>query len=148
MPASFTYMLNPTPAKEETKKEFLNKLLLIKGVKTETVKFRNKLFHERSIVKLFSSAYSGYLLKYYQCNQDNFLYKNCLLMDYSPFNVTLFDHLSLRKESLSIESKLNLLAHISNGLRFLAYYKVVHMDLNLNNILVSDGYLPKLIDFG
>jgi serine/threonine protein kinase len=43
---------------------------------------------------------------------------------------------------------LALLAQLSNGLRFLAYYKVVHMDLTLGNVLVFDNYLPKIIDFG
>ena len=126
----------------------LSKWLLAKGAKSETAKHRNKLHHEKSIVKIFSSAYSGYLLKYYSCSQESFAFRHCLLMDYNPYNITLLDHLSLRKHSLSVESKLNLLANISNGLRFLTYYKVVHMDLNLNNILVYDGYLPKIIDFG
>ena len=40
------------------------------------------------------------------------------------------------------------MAQLSNGLRFLAYYKVVHMDLTLSNVLVFDNYLPKIIDFG
>lgn len=69
-------------------------------------------------------------------------------MDYHPGSLTLLEHLQLRKHSLPLESKLTLLAHISNGLRFLAYYKVVHMDLTLNNILIYDNFLPKIIDFG
>jgi len=70
------------------------------------------------------------------------------MMEYNPCSVSLADHLVLTRLSLSLTGKLNLLAHISNGLRFLVYYKIVHMDLNLNNILVCDGYLPKMIDFG
>ena len=41
-----------------------------------------------------------------------------------------------------------LIVNISNGLRFIDDYNVVHMDLNLNNILVYKDYLTKLIDFG
>ena len=69
-------------------------------------------------------------------------------MDFHPSNMTLFDHLSIRRVSLSLELKLSILTHISNALRFLFYYKIVHMDLNLNNILIHDGHLPKIIDFG
>lgn len=69
-------------------------------------------------------------------------------MDYNPSYMNLLSFISKRKESLGLLSKLTILIHISNSLRFLHYYKVVHMDLNPNNILVNEEYLTKLIDFG
>jgi RIO-like serine/threonine protein kinase len=36
---------------------------------------------------------------------------------------------------------------ISNGLRFIDDYKVVHIDLNMNNIMVCKDYNTKIIDF-
>jgi serine/threonine protein kinase len=127
---------------------FLQKALVAKSARGESSRQQGKVQHERNIVRLFSSAHSGYLLKYYACNQSSFALRHSLLMDYHAGTVALLDHLQLRRESLSVEGKLTLLAHLSNGLRFLAYYKVVHMDLTLTNILVYDGYLPKIIDFG
>lgn len=121
---------------------------MIKEAKSEAAKHKAKILHEKNIIKLFQFANSPYLFKYYNCNQSKFVHKYSLLMDYSPFSITLLNHLSLRRESLSIESKLNILSHISNGLRFLTYYKVVHMDLSLSNIVMVDGHLPKIIDFG
>lgn len=135
-------------AAEEEKKAVLNKLVMIKEGKSESYRSRTKIFHEKNIVKTFSSAHSGYILKYYNCSQETFPYRNGLMMDYNPYCVTLADHLTISRESLSLDSKLHMLAHISNGLRFLTYYKIVHMDLNLSNVLVYDGYLPKIIDFG
>lgn len=52
------------------------------------------------------------------------------------------------KQTLSIYSKLHLLANIANGLRFLKKQGIVHMDLNPRNILVAPGLLTKIIDFG
>ena len=69
-------------------------------------------------------------------------------MDYNPTYLNLLTFISKRKESLCLESKLTILTHISNALRFLNYYKIVHMDLNPNNVLINDEYLPKIIDFG
>lgn len=123
-------------------------MLVAKIAKGDSGRQRGKLMHERNIVRLFSSAHSGYLLKYYACNQANFPYRNALLMDYQAGTSTLLEHLQLRRDTLSLEGKLTLLAHLSNGLRFLAYYKVVHMDLTLSNVLVYDNCLPKIIDFG
>lgn len=61
---------------------------------------------------------------------------------------TLRDFLILNKEILSLKTKLIILSHIAQGLRFLSNYKIVHMDLKPNNVLVmlKEG-LVKIIDF-
>ncbi len=50
----------------------MNKLILIKDAKTKTAKHKAKILHEKNIVKLFHSASSPYVFKYYNCNQNNF----------------------------------------------------------------------------
>lgn len=148
MAVSAAYVAGPDTPTNTPDPIFLHKPLVAKSPRGESSRQRGKVQHERNIVRLFSSAHSGYLLKYYICNQPSFPFRHSLLMDYHAGTVALLDYLQLRRESLSMEGKLTLLAHLSNGLRFLAYYKVVHMDLTLSNILVYDGYLPKIIDFG
>lgn len=143
MAVSAAYM-----AGRDEKPVFVPKVLLGKLAKGDSGKQRGKVLHERNIMRVFSSAHSVYMLKYYQCAQEAFALRHSLLMDYHHGSVTLLEHLQMRKDSLSMEGRLGLLAHISNALRFLAYYKVVHMDLTFSNVLVYDGYLPRLIDFG
>ena len=84
------------------KQQFIQKILVAKIAKGESGRQRGKLMHERNIVRLFNSAHSGYLLKYYTSNQPNFPYKNALLMDYSASNTPLLDYLQLRRDSLSV----------------------------------------------
>jgi hypothetical protein len=67
----------------------LPKILLAKSAKGDSGRQREKVMHERSIVRLFSSAHSGYMLKYYSCKQDNFPFRNSLLMNYHPGTVAL-----------------------------------------------------------
>ena len=69
-------------------------------------------------------------------------------MDFYQKTPNLKQYLSLHSQSLEIKSKIVLLANISNGLRFLKKKGIVHMDLNVNNILVTQNLLPKIIDFG
>ena len=69
-------------------------------------------------------------------------------MDYMPNCPNLHSYMEKHKMTLSILGKLSLLANISNGLRFLKHYRITHMDLNPNNILVSPHLITKLIDFG
>jgi len=84
------------------KQQFMQKVLVAKTAKGESGRQRGKLMHERNIVKLFSSAHSGYLLKYYTCSQPSFAYRHALLMDYHSANTPLLDYLQLRRDSLSV----------------------------------------------
>lgn len=99
-------------------------------------------------MQTFKMAHSAYLLKYYVCNQNDFPFKNSIIMDYIPHNNTLIEFLRLQKDTISLKSKFHLAANLSNGLRFIKNYGVVHMDLTMTNVLVVNDYLTKIIDFG
>jgi serine/threonine protein kinase len=69
-------------------------------------------------------------------------------MDYNPKWYYLTQYTQQNKNILSIVTKLQILANLSNGLRFLNSHHIVHMDLAPKNILVVSGLLTKIIDFG
>ena len=69
-------------------------------------------------------------------------------MEFDPRSLCLGEYLMFHSSSLSLATKLGILGHLANGLRFLHYYKVIHMDLNPNNVLINDHNLPQIIDFG
>ncbi len=70
------------------------------------------------------------------------------MMDYNPKWFNLTQYTQQNKNILSIVTKLQILANLSNGLRFLNSHHIVHMDLAPKNILVVSGLLTKIIDFG
>lgn len=53
-----------------------------------------------------------------------------------------------RKQTMSLTSKFFILINVLQSLRLIKDYEVVHMDLSPGNILVSQNYIPQLIDFG
>lgn len=54
----------------------------------------------------------------------------------------------LRKDSISLSSKLILFFNIVQAMRSLSQYGVAHMDLKPANIIVYNMFEIKLIDFG
>ena len=64
----------------------------------------------------------------------------------SPLNLN--EYMCLRKESISLSSKVILLFHIVQAMRSLSQFNVVHMDLKPANIIVNSIFDIKLIDFG
>lgn len=87
------------------------------------------------------------MAKYYHSEQASFPYRECLLLDYLP-SPTLHDELASKRLTLSAHSKMTLLAHLSNAVRFIEGYEVAHLDISPNNVLVGRDYVAKLIDFG
>lgn len=68
-------------------------------------------------------------------------------MDYIPFK-TLGQFLNESKNSLALVTKLGYMFSICQALRYLRDYKIVHLDLKPNNIMIYWNLLIKLIDFG
>jgi serine/threonine-protein kinase len=89
----------------------------------------------------------AYLPKYYHSLQKAYDHRPFLLMDFIPGN-TLTEELALRSPTLTLLTKLHLLSHLSNALRFLEEREIVHLDLTPSNVIVSRDLLTKVIDFG
>lgn len=91
------------------------------------------------------TAKCSYFPRYFHSTQKNYDYRDCLLMDYLP-GPTLADE--LRADRLSHFSKLQILSHLTNAIRFLERYRIAHLDLSPANIIVNRDFSVKVIDFG
>lgn len=74
--------------------------------------------------------------------------ENPLLMMELLTEGNLNEFVRCRNRSISLLSKIYLLFSISMGLRYLDNYKIVHLDIKPNNIMIAPGLLVKIIDFG
>ncbi len=88
-----------------------------------------------------------YLPKYYQTEQRYCENRQALMMDYIP-GPTLGEILPYTSSCFSLPSKLHLLMHLANALRFLESYDIAHLDISPNNIVIAMDGLPRIIDFG
>lgn len=59
---------------------------------------------------------------------------------------TLSDHIE-REQNLSKEQKFNYLRQIAKGIKFLHENEILHLDLKLDNMMITDAQI-KIIDFG
>ena len=66
----------------------------------------------------------------------------------SIFGPSLHEEIEMKKTFLSITSKLRILMHLTNALRFLEKKGITHIDLSPNNVIIVDDYMVKVIDFG
>lgn len=69
-------------------------------------------------------------------------------MDYLHGTQPISNFVEIWRQTLSINSKVFIMVNLANSLRIIKDYQIVHMDLNLNNVLVYRDYLTKIIDFG
>ncbi len=103
--------------------------------------------YEREILTHLKDSSCAYFPKYYFTSQSNYIFSDFFLMDFiQKHNLNIQSQ--IKYLSLSLKSKLLLLVHISNAIRFLETKGIVHIDLSPNNILVEEGFMIKLIDFG
>jgi len=77
-----------------------------------------------------------YIPKYYQTDQLNSRFRDMLIIDYVP-GPTLVDFMFLKKSTVTLSWKLHLLMHLANALRFLDTYDIAHLDLSVNNIILT-----------
>ena len=95
------------------------KVLVMKVPSKKKEEFRAaEIRYEKEILSLFKEESCVYLNRYYDSEANNFPYKNCLMMDFIN-GLTLHDFTESKKIFLSQTSKLRLLVHISNCIRFL-----------------------------
>jgi hypothetical protein len=103
--------------------------------------------HEMKILKKIKNGSSIFLAKYYIPINKPSPFGEAILMDYIPFK-NLGDYLRSARLSLSLLSRLYLMFSIVQALRYLRDYRIVHLDLKPNNIMIFCNMLVKLIDFG
>lgn len=69
-----------------------------------------------------------------------------MIMDFLK-GETLDMFAKIHRDYLSFWTKIFLIRNISNGLRFLQSYKIVHLDLKPDNLIVTCDLMTKIIDF-
>ena len=72
---------------------------------------------------------------------------DALLMEYLQGDELDF-FVMARSETISLWTKVCLLLNVVHGLRYLANYNIVHLDLKPINVLVCRQLITKIIDFG
>jgi serine/threonine protein kinase len=94
--------------------------------------------------------YIPFLPKYYLPLNlvDNSIDKNPLLMMDMLTHGNLADFMKKNRKSTSLNSKIVLMFSLTIALRLLDKYKIVHLDLKPNNIMMSSNLSIKIIDFG
>jgi serine/threonine protein kinase len=109
-----------------------------------------KTLHESKILMEMRHGVSNSLPKYFvPVNIPGSEIKvNPLLMMELFTDGNLVEYLRHRYHFLSLLTKLYLMFSITMALRFLETYKIVHLDLKPNNIMLAPGLMIKLIDFG
>jgi serine/threonine protein kinase len=68
-------------------------------------------------------------------------------MDYVP-GLNLSDEMRLKSSTYTLATRLFILSHIANAIRFLEEYHIAHLDLTPSNIIVDSNKLIRFIDFG
>jgi serine/threonine protein kinase len=90
---------------------------------------------------------SRFLPKYYIVSDPLSPFAKDLLMECIR-HPTLCEYLLERRESLALQSKLYLAVMIAQALRYLQDYRIAHLDLKPENVMLFRELTIKLIDFG
>ncbi len=107
----------------------------------------NRLSHELKVLKHIKNGYSIFLPKYYIAVNKSSILSDSIIMDFIPFK-SLKDYMKCNSISMSLNTKLYLIFSIAQSLRYIRDFRIVHLDLKPNNIMIFCNLLIKLIDFG
>ncbi|KAL4504362.1 hypothetical protein ABPG72_009808 [Tetrahymena utriculariae] len=122
-----------------------NKQFIIKKDREDLLNKVTKVPHEINILKQIKDESNLFIAKYYYSNQQK--YQDVLFMDIYQYKS--LDILKIQfSQTMSLITKLYIMWQISQGIQFLTSKEVSHLDLKPANIVISKGYLAKIIDFG
>ncbi|XP_056648259.1 mitogen-activated protein kinase kinase kinase 13 isoform X1 [Diorhabda sublineata] len=79
------------------------------------------------------------------CTQETSCY--CIVMEFCPYG-PLFDLLKNQKNSVTINRVVSWAKQIANGMHYLHSHKIIHRDLKSPNVLIGEGEVIKISDFG
>ncbi|KAG5867706.1 hypothetical protein JTB14_019123 [Gonioctena quinquepunctata] len=79
------------------------------------------------------------------CTQEPSCY--CIVMEFCPYG-PLFDLLKNQKNIVTINRVVSWAKQISNGMHYLHSHKIIHRDLKSPNVLIGEGEVIKISDFG
>jgi serine/threonine protein kinase len=103
--------------------------------------------HELLVLKKMKNGASIFFPKYYLPTNKPNPFATHLLLDFIPF-ATLSDFLLANRPLLSLPSLTYLMFSLTQALRYLRDYRIVHLDLKPSNIMLYCNMLVKLVDFG
>ena len=110
-----------------------------------------KNLHEYRVLVEMRNSINNLFPKYYIPMNLQKKYKHdenpLIMMDFLP-DGNLVEFMRNRKKSISLLTKIYLLHSIASALRHLEGYKIVHLDVKPNNIMLAPGLQIKMIDFG
>ncbi|XP_050514638.1 mitogen-activated protein kinase kinase kinase 13-A isoform X3 [Diabrotica virgifera virgifera] len=79
------------------------------------------------------------------CTQEPSCY--CIVMEFCPYG-PLFDLLKKQKNIVTINRVVSWAKQIANGMHYLHSHKIIHRDLKSPNVLIGEGEVIKISDFG
>ncbi|MBF0451160.1 MAG: serine/threonine protein kinase [Candidatus Magnetomorum sp.] len=106
---------------------------------------RQSFFHEKLLSEAFLLRHLNHpnIVKVYGFDQ----HKKAIVMEYID-GINLYEFLNKHSHQLSMPIKFYMIVEICKGLRCLHENQIVHLDLTLKNILISNDGWMKIIDFG